>query len=207
MPAAERREQLLEVARQAFARGGYRGTTALEVGREAGVSEKLVLNHFGTKQGLFRAAVLDPLIELWKRENAAARERVDAGALDTPQQAFERVHSFLSTWARHIREQGPLLISCLAELREFPKEAGELLGLVDEQIDQAVEILESAEDTEGLFRSFDVRVSIQAALGVATAAAVLAGDPEAFIDEYLKLTLFGVLTESGRAQFHLDTET
>jgi AcrR family transcriptional regulator len=203
MPASQRRAQLLEVAREAFARGGYRGTTALEVGREAGVSEKLVLKHFGTKEGLFRAAVLDPLIELWKRENEAARQRLDAGARDTPQQAFERVHAFLSIWARHVREQGPLLVSCLAELREFPDEAGQLLALVNEQIDQAVEILTGAEDSDGLFRPFDVRVSIQAALGAATVAAVVAEDPEAFIDEYLKLTLFGVLTETGRQQFRL----
>lgn len=204
MPAAERREQLLLVAREAFTRGGYRGTTALEIGRAAGVSEKLVLKHFGTKEGIFRAAVLEPLIELWQRENEAARSRLDAGTIDTPEGAFARVHGFLTTWARHVREQAPLVVSCMAELRDFPAEAAQLLALVNEQVDQAVEILTAAEDREGLFRPFDVRVAIQAALGAATVAAVVADDPDAFIGEYLRLTLFGVLTESGRIVFAAD---
>ena len=43
LPASERREQILAVAQQAFVRDGYRGTTALEIGRKAGVSETLVV--------------------------------------------------------------------------------------------------------------------------------------------------------------------
>jgi AcrR family transcriptional regulator len=192
MPAERRREQLLDVARIAFARSGYRGTTALEIGREAGVSEKLVLKHFGSKEGIFRAAVVEPLLARFQAENDEARRLLDAGTPEDPDAAFRRVHAFLATWARHVREQGPLLLSFLAELRDFPDVAERLLGVVETQIDQAVETL-----TRGLAhtdcRPFDARVAIQASLGAATVAGLTAADPDAFIEEYLLLTLLGIV--------------
>ncbi len=203
MAGSQRRQQLLDVARQAFARGGYRGTTALAISREAGVSEKLVLKHFGTKEGIFRAAVLEPLLELFRHENTQARLRIDAGTIDTPEQAFRRVHGFLSTWARHVREQGPLLLSFLAELRDFPDVADKLLALIDVQVDQAVETLDRAADQSGS-QVCDTRVAVQAALGAATVAAVMSDDPDAFLAEYLKLTLFGVLSDDARAHARAD---
>jgi len=51
------------------------------------------------------------------------------------------------------------------------------------------------------FRPIDTRVAILAALGAATVAAVATDDPDAFIEEYLKLTTFGSLTEEGRAKY------
>jgi len=53
MPADERREQLLEAATRAFARGGYHGTSTDAVAREAGVSQPYVVRTFGTKLALF----------------------------------------------------------------------------------------------------------------------------------------------------------
>lgn len=53
MPADERREQLLDAATRAFARGGYHGTSTDAVAREAGVSQPYVVRTFGTKLALF----------------------------------------------------------------------------------------------------------------------------------------------------------
>ena len=53
MPAEERREQLLDAATRAFARGGYHGTSTDAVAREAGVSQPYVVRTFGTKLELF----------------------------------------------------------------------------------------------------------------------------------------------------------
>lgn len=198
MPAEERREQLLGVAQEVFARHGYRGTTALEIGREAGVSEKLVLKHFGTKEGLFRAAVVEPLLTLLEAENEHARERLEAGTADTPQEAFGRVHTLLVAWARLVKDRGPLLLSFVAELSEFPDAAERVFALVERQVAQSVEILEQGGHRPEV-RPFDPRVAIYAALGAATVAAVVADDPEPFLEEYLKLTLLGVLSDAGRA--------
>src|ERR1044072_893626 len=49
MPADERREQLLDAATRAFAKGGYHGTSTDAVAREAGVSQPYVVRPFGPK--------------------------------------------------------------------------------------------------------------------------------------------------------------
>jgi AcrR family transcriptional regulator len=198
LPATQRREQLLDVAQVAFARAGYRGTTTLEIGREAGVSEKLVLKHFGNKEGLFRAAVVDPLINLLTEENRAARARMAGEATDSPEQAFHRVHQFLSTWAVLVRERAALLLAFVSELREFPDVAQKVAELFNRQVDEATEILLLAA-RDPAFRPFDPRVAFLASLGAATVAGLTSDDAGPFLDEYLKLTLFGVLSDEGRA--------
>jgi AcrR family transcriptional regulator len=198
LPASERREQILEVAQQAFLRSGYRGTTALEISREAGVSEKLVLKHFGSKEGLFRAAVVEPLLSLMTRANEDARARMAAPGDDSPDQAFERVHRFLSMWAALVRERAPLIVAFIAEMREFPEVTLQLAQLFTRQVDETVDIL-SVAMRDDAFRPFNPRVAFLAALGAATVAALTGDDAEAFLDEYLKLTLFGVLTDEARA--------
>ncbi len=206
IPAPERREQILEIAQGAFVRAGYRGTTALEIGREAGVSEKLVLKHFGSKEGLFRAAVVEPLLALMTAANADARARM-AGAPgdDSPEQAFQRVHRFLSMWAALVRERAPLIFAFLAEMREFPEVALQLAALFTKQVDETTEILSLAMHDDA-FRPFNPRVAFLAALGAATVAALASDDADAFLDEYLKLTLFGVLKSDGRAAVALDAK-
>jgi len=199
LAASARREQILEVAQDAFLRAGYRGTTALEIGRQAGVSEKLVLKHFGSKEGLFRAAVAEPLLALMTAANEDARARM-AGLLadDSPDQAFERVHRFLSMWAALVRERAPLFFAFLAEMREFPDVAAQLADLFRRQVDETTEILSIAM-RDGAFRPFDPRVAFLASLGAATVAALASDDADAFLAEYLKLTLFGVLSDDARA--------
>jgi AcrR family transcriptional regulator len=199
LPASERRAQILEVARAAFMRAGYRGTTALEIGREAGVSEKLVLKHFGSKEALFRAAVVEPLLALMTAANEDARARMSGvPGDDSPEQAFQRVHRFLSMWAALVRERAPLIFAFVAEMREFPDVAAELAGLFARQVDETTEILSLAMKDDA-FRPFDPRVAFLAALGAATVAALASDDADAFLDEYLKLTLFGVLSDEARA--------
>jgi len=198
LPASERREQILEVAQQAFLRAGYRGTTALEISREAGVSEKLVLKHFGSKEGLFRAAVVEPLLTLMTTANEDARARMADPADDSPEQAFERVHRFLSMWAALVRERGPLIVAFIAEMREFPDVASQLAQLFRRQVDESTDILALAMQ-DPAFRRFDPRVAFLASLGAATVAAIAGDDAESFLEEYLKLTLFGVLSDEARA--------
>jgi len=199
LPAAERREQILGIAREAFLRSGYRGTTALEISREAGVSEKLVLKHFGTKEGLFRAAVAEPLLVLLAEANDDARRRMAAPEQDpSPEDAFQRVHRFLSTWAALVRDRAPLILTFLAEMRDFPDVATQLRDMFMGQVDETVAILETA-STHEAFRPFDPRVAFLAALGAATVAALASDDPDRFLDEYLKLTLFGVMADGARS--------
>lgn len=65
MPAAELkrraehdgRERILTAAIRAFSEVGYEGATTAGIARAAGVAQPLVHHHFGSKDGLWRAAI------------------------------------------------------------------------------------------------------------------------------------------------------
>lgn len=56
------REAILVAAEQVFADRGYAGSTSRDLSRAAGVSESVIYRHFGSKSGLFAAAVLAPFL-------------------------------------------------------------------------------------------------------------------------------------------------
>ena len=57
LPAAERRQAILESACRVFARSSYRGATTAEIAREAGISEPILYRHFGSKRDLYLACL------------------------------------------------------------------------------------------------------------------------------------------------------
>jgi AcrR family transcriptional regulator len=63
LPRAERREQILRAATEAFARSGFAATSLDHVAREAGVTRMVVYTHFESKTALYQA-VLDRIRDL-----------------------------------------------------------------------------------------------------------------------------------------------
>src|SRR6478672_4153811 len=59
LKAAQRRDQLIEVATRLFARTGYDATTTADIAKAAGVTEPILYRHFSSKQELFVAIVRD----------------------------------------------------------------------------------------------------------------------------------------------------
>lgn len=57
MTGAERREQLIDVARALFAERGFEGTSIEEIASRAKVSKPVVYEHFGGKEGLYAVVV------------------------------------------------------------------------------------------------------------------------------------------------------
>ncbi len=57
MTAAERRQQLIDIARGLFAERGVEGTTVEEIAAKAEVSKPVVYEHFGGKEGLYAVVV------------------------------------------------------------------------------------------------------------------------------------------------------
>ena len=57
MTSAERREQLIGVARSLFAERGFEGTSVEEIAAQAQVSKPVVYEHFGGKEGLYAVVV------------------------------------------------------------------------------------------------------------------------------------------------------
>lgn len=70
LPAAERRQALVDAGLRVFSAGSYAGATTAEIAREAGVSEPVLYRHFASKRDLYFAC----LDEAWRR----VRERIEA---------------------------------------------------------------------------------------------------------------------------------
>jgi AcrR family transcriptional regulator len=68
--AAHRREQILDVATQLFARQGFQGTTTRQISQHARVNEALIFRHFPSKDELYWAVIER------KMANVAPRERM-----------------------------------------------------------------------------------------------------------------------------------
>jgi AcrR family transcriptional regulator len=122
------REAILDAARQVFARQGYQGATIRGVAELAGVDPALVHHYFGTKQGLFVAAVQLPVNPV---------ERLSAVLADDPELVGERMAGvFLSVWDQAANHSPMLALvrsavsdeQAAAMLREFITE--EVLGQI-----------------------------------------------------------------------------
>jgi AcrR family transcriptional regulator len=87
LPAAARREQLLDVAAELFARLGYARATTAELAKAAGVTEPIIYRHFASKKDLFVA-----LIERTAKMTLSHWEQHLAGAKD----AAERLRRLLA---------------------------------------------------------------------------------------------------------------
>ncbi|GAA4183691.1 TetR family transcriptional regulator [Gryllotalpicola kribbensis] len=79
IPAAERREQILDAAARVFGERGYAGTTTDQVAQAAGISQPYVVRMFGSKEKLFCELLLRARDSLETRLRAAlARPEVKA---------------------------------------------------------------------------------------------------------------------------------
>ena len=83
LPAAERRAQLVDVARALFAKRGYEAASMEEIADRAKVSKPIVYEHFGGKEGLY-AVVVDREIE------QIVGRIVDAMSSGSPRERLER---------------------------------------------------------------------------------------------------------------------
>jgi AcrR family transcriptional regulator len=85
LPADERRQQLLEVACELFARSGFHDTSMDDIAEGAGVTKPVLYQHFPSKKALYGELLEDTgrrLLDHLERATSRAtsgRERVEAG--------------------------------------------------------------------------------------------------------------------------------
>lgn len=73
LTASERRRAILDAAQEAFASGGYHGTSLEEVAQAAGISKALIYEHFSSKRDLHASLLRFHVDELFTRLHANAR--------------------------------------------------------------------------------------------------------------------------------------
>lgn len=99
----ETRQEILDAARNLFAERGFAGASIRGVAAAAGVDPALVHHYFGTKEGLFRAALdlpIDP--------EALISSMTAGGQQEIPGRL---VATFLGVWES--AESGPVMVSFL----------------------------------------------------------------------------------------------
>jgi AcrR family transcriptional regulator len=77
LPAAQRREQLLDVAETLFAQQGYSGATTAQIAKAAGVTEPIIYRHFKSKRDLFVALIErtgERTLALWRGDVSDAED-------------------------------------------------------------------------------------------------------------------------------------
>lgn len=106
-------QSILEAARSLFAARGYTGTSIRAVAAAAQVDPALVHHYFGTKEGLFRAAVELPI-----DPSVVVASVVAAGPADLP---LMLVQAFLRVWEGP--DTGPSMIGFLRRVLAEPESA------------------------------------------------------------------------------------
>jgi AcrR family transcriptional regulator len=100
LPAAERRDQLLDAANTVFSKVGFEATRMEDVAEAAGVAKGLLYKHFDSKDALFEA-----LLEREGGEFAESlRRRLEEGAADGPMGALR---AGLSVWLQEMADGAP----------------------------------------------------------------------------------------------------
>ncbi|MCC6428700.1 MAG: TetR/AcrR family transcriptional regulator [Phycisphaerales bacterium] len=80
LPAAQRKEQLLDRASELFARHGYARATTAELAKAAGVTEPILYRHFDSKRDLFVALIERAgrrTISMWEKHLASSGDPAD----------------------------------------------------------------------------------------------------------------------------------
>jgi len=80
LPARDRRLQIMEAAKELFARQGFEGTTTRQIAESARVNEAIIFRHFPSKEDLYWA-IIDRVSELAGWQPALERQ-LNSGASD-----------------------------------------------------------------------------------------------------------------------------
>ncbi|WP_375001708.1 TetR family transcriptional regulator [Aeromicrobium sp. CTD01-1L150] len=119
---ADRRDALLQAAREQFAAKGFAGASLRSIAAQAGVDASLVGHYFGDKQGLFIATLDLPINPLEK-----LRAVVEPG----PDGLAERlVRTFVTSWDPHATAFAALVRSGLTGDPASPAPAADIVRAV-----------------------------------------------------------------------------
>jgi AcrR family transcriptional regulator len=133
MRAAERRAQLLEVARKVFGRHGFHTVTMDTVAKEAGVTKPILYDHFPSKRDLYLALLEADLTNLRERLHDALDR--SAGNRERIRGSFQAYFDFVDEHAEGFRL---LMQEATGPERQFREMVGqlrsEIMGRVTEII-------------------------------------------------------------------------
>lgn len=199
LSADARREQIIEAARQVFARSGLAGARTRDLAAAAGINEALLYRHFDSKEDLFEAAVAAPL-------DAAVAAVVELSGEppmefdETGQEMHARTKRFIADLLGVMEEISPLLGVMLFGDAES---AGTYFRKrIDPSLDAVANVI-VANFPAWRHRDFDPRLVVDLGFGMAWFAAVSARltgrklDREALAEQITSIFLYGLALPDG----------
>jgi AcrR family transcriptional regulator len=156
MPGPERREQLLQVARRVFGRGGFHQVSMDTVAKEAGVTKPILYDHFPSKKELYLSLIEDDLATLHQK----VRTAIDAspGNRERIRASFEAYFEFVDEHAAGFRI---LMQEAIGADRDFQ----ERISLVrDDILKEVTEVIER--ESRGNLTQRDARVVALGLIGM-----------------------------------------
>jgi len=150
--AADRRQQLLRVAKRLFAQYGYKMTTTANIAKAANVTEPILYRHFKSKKNLF-IEVIDEI-----RRETLDQWRQMASEHDDPLKALQCIAASFET-ARQTHElEYRVAHRALAEVndREIAAVLREFYG---DEADCFADIIRKGQETGQFRRDVDARIA------------------------------------------------
>jgi AcrR family transcriptional regulator len=200
----EIRALLLEAARDLFAAQGYHRTSTREIAAAAGVSERLIYFHFGTKAALFERAVVEPFTAFMEEFVADWR-----GYADTPHDFEYVARRWIGGMYDLLRRHRKLVLALLTA-SAYEDEVGDALGGKDSplaQIHRLTEEIMAEEAAKRGYQGLDLRLTVRLPFATLLSTAVFDGpvmagigrrpSRDTIVEEMAALTLYG---SSGRSR-------
>jgi AcrR family transcriptional regulator len=138
LPSTERRAQLIDVGRAAFARYGYEATSMDKIADSAKVSKPVLYEHFGGKEGLY-AVVVD------REMDYVVRRIVEAIGTGSPRERVERASLAFLTY---VRDQ-PDGFAVLSQDSPLTSSRGRLSSLLNDLAERVGDVFAAAFKSAG----------------------------------------------------------
>lgn len=111
LPAAERRQAIVDAALPVFAGGSYSGATTAEIARAAGISEPILYRHFASKRELYFACLENAWDSLRSALDAKVAAFGDRDAVSAIGQGSREFHAAggvkpVTLWIQALTEAG-----------------------------------------------------------------------------------------------------
>jgi AcrR family transcriptional regulator len=123
LPGPERRQQIIEVAREVFLASGLAGARVRSIADRAGINEALLYHYFSSKEELFEAAVVEPLKETIQKMVELERRMADESPADRVDDVNNGLLHLFTTVSELLPLLGMMLFSDQATGKRFYQES------------------------------------------------------------------------------------
>lgn len=148
----ERRREIVDAAVEVFGSSGFEGATIADVARRAGVSAGTVVHYFGSKGGLFEAAMVERFLE-----QVESLEEVIAAHRGTSRDLLRAV--LTRAWKHLMRPSTVDLMICgMSQAQSHPEASGVMLRETGDRWRRLMSAVLTAGIASGEFRQLDVDI-------------------------------------------------